>query len=150
MAKLKKLIAYEDYHQVLLGVLFLVYIVSGMQTSDSIARMVDSTMGYIILAVLGLSMFAVSNPIVGLLGLVSIYELIRRSQAAGGYKSGVPSESTRLCEMEKYNHKEKTLEEEVVQNMVPMKQDAPMHLASYSPILNNTQDAAPVDYDGVN
>jgi len=149
MQNLKKLIATENRHQILLGAVFLIYIVGNVPTPHILAEMVNTTVGNAIVIVLGLSMIAAANPVVGILGLVAAYELIRRSGGMSSAIAGIPSEVTRLADMKKYNQFPKTLEEEVVQRMAPLVRHAPAPGANYKPVLDDIQDAAPVNYEGV-
>ena len=149
MQNLKKLIATENRHQIVLGAVFLIYIVGNVPTPHILAEMVNTTIGNAIVIVLGLSMIAAANPVVGILGLVAAYELIRRSGGMSSAIAGIPSEVTRLADMKKYNQYPKTLEEEVVQRMAPLVRHAPAPGANYKPVLDDIQDAAPVNYEGV-
>ena len=148
MQNLKKLIATENRHQIILGVVFLIYIVASVPTPDFLAQMVNTSVGTAIVVILALSMLGCCNPIVAVLGLVAAYELVKRSGRAAPTAT-VPSEVTKLAQMERYNEFPKTLEEEMVQKMAPLVSHPPAPGANYKPVLNDIQDAAPVNYEGV-
>ena len=148
MKNLKKLIATENRHQIILGVVFLIYIVASVPTPDFLAQMVNTSVGTAIVVILALSMLGCCNPIVAVLGLVAAYELVKRSGSAAPMAM-VPSEVTKLAQMERYNEFPKTLEEEMVQKMTPLVRHPPAHGANYKPVLDDIQDAAPVNYEGV-
>ena len=148
MKNLKKLIATENRHQIILGVVFLIYIVGSVPTPDFLAQMVNTSVGTAIVVILALSMLGCCNPIVAVLGLVAAYELVKRSGNAAPLAM-VPSEVTKLAQMERYNEFPKTLEEEMVQKMAPLVSHPPAPGANYKPVLNDIQDAAPVNYEGV-
>ena len=148
MKNLKKLIATENRHQIILGVVFLIYIVTSVPTPDFLAQMVNTSVGTAIVVILALSMLGCCNPIVAVLGLVAAYELVKRSGSAA-LMASVPSEVTKLAQMERYNEFPKTLEEEMVQKMAPLVSHPPAPGANYKPVLDDIQDAAPVNYEGV-
>ena len=148
MKNLKKLIATENRHQIILGVVFLIYIVASVPTPDFLAQMVNTSVGTAIVVILALSMLGCCNPIVAVLGLIAAYELVKRSGNAAPMAM-VPSEVTKLAQMERYNEFPKTLEEEMVQKMAPLVSHPPAPGANYKPVLNDIQDAAPVNYEGV-
>tara|TARA_Y100000748_G_scaffold290204_1_gene276661 strand:+ start:11712 stop:12161 length:450 start_codon:yes stop_codon:yes gene_type:complete len=148
MKNLKKLIATENRHQIILGVVFLIYIVASVPTPDFLAQMVNTSVGTAIVVILALSMLGCCNPIVAVLGLVAAYELVKRSGRAAPL-AAAPSEVTKLAQMKRYNEFPKTLEEEMVQKMAPLVRHPPAHGANYKPVLDDIQDAAPVNYEGV-
>lgn len=148
MKNLKKLIATENRHQIILCVVFLIYIVSSVPTPDFLAQMINTSVGTAIVVILALSMLGCCNPIVAVLGLVAAYELVKRSVHAA-HLATAPSEVTKLAQMKKYNEFPRTLEEEMVQKMAPLVNHSPAHGANYKPVLDDIQDAAPVNYEGV-
>lgn len=148
------LIKAEKRHQLLLAVIFILYILIQTKTPSMLAGYIDTPVGNIIVAVVAISTFYYSNPIVGLLGLIAAYELVRRSKidnVENSYKQLVSSESSKFKVMEKLNEDKKvvTLEEEMVEQMAPLvKHDASPN-SNYQPILDTMHDAAPIDYEGV-
>jgi len=148
------LIKAEKRHQLLLGVVFILYILIQTKTPATLAGYINTPVGNIAVALLAISTFYYSNPIVGILGLVAAYELINRSKIAAlndSYNRLVSSESSKFKYMEDLNADRKvvTLEEEMVAKMAPLvKHDAPIN-SEYKPILDKLHDAAPIDYDGV-
>ena len=154
MQNLKQLIATENRHQIVLGVVFLLYIVSNFQIPEALAEMVNTPIGNAIVIVLGLSMLAMANPIIGVIGLVAAYELLKRSGQASMSAGGLPSESSKLADMKQYNQFPKTLEEEIVNKMVPLVHHNSAYTEGsvgiqYKPVLDDTQNAAPINYEGV-
>lgn len=148
MKNLKKLIATENRHQIALGMIFLIYIVANVPTPDILAQLVNTCVGTAVVVILALSMLGCCNPIVAVLGLVAAYELVKRSGRVATLNM-VPSEVTKLAQMKRYNEFPKTLEEEMVQKMVPLVKHPPAPGADYKPVLDDIQNAAPVNYEGV-
>jgi len=66
--------------EVILGVLFVIYLIMGYPTPQPLAQMIHSSLGTFIIVVLFLSLFVLCNPILAILGLFVGFELIRRSE----------------------------------------------------------------------
>lgn len=157
----KKVIKAEQQHQLLLTVLFIVYILFDIQLPTVLANMVDSLSGNIILALLALSIFVYTNPILGILGFIVAYLMVHRSsKKTGSYaeKHYLPSEKSKQAdflkyneatEFSKYNEYPQTLEQDVVSKMAPLEDNTPEQDSSYKPIQDSDHHAAPIDYDGV-
>tara|TARA_B100000902_G_C27302585_1_gene913674 strand:+ start:1910 stop:2368 length:459 start_codon:yes stop_codon:yes gene_type:complete len=151
MKNVKKLIKADKRHEILLAVVFVIYIILNVKTPPPLAQFIDSPLGYIIVAVVALSIFGSTNFVVGILAFIVAYELIRRSNAASNsvVKKYVPSENKKVMDFSKYNDFPVTLEEEVVAKMAPLvKHDSSSNI-NYKPILDNTHDAASINYQGV-
>jgi hypothetical protein len=58
--------------QLLLVILFIIYLVIGFKTPESVAMMIDSSVGKIVVALIALLLFAYSNPILGVLGVLGV------------------------------------------------------------------------------
>ena len=61
--------------QLVLSVLFVIYLVVGYKMPEGVAVLVDSNVGKIVVVVVALMLFAYSNPILGVLALSSQFEL---------------------------------------------------------------------------
>lgn len=149
------LIKVEKRHQLILGIIFIIYLIVDAKTPESIACYIDTPIGNSIVFVVAIATFYCSNPIVGILGFVVAYEVVRRSRRASRnsflINRVLSNESSKFKTMEKLNVNKNvvTLEEEMVEKMAPLvKYDAPLN-TSYKPILDTFHDAAPIDYDGV-
>jgi len=66
--------------EVILGVLFVIYLILGYPTPQPLAQMIHSSLGTFIIVVLFLSLFMFCSPILAILGLFVGFELIRRSE----------------------------------------------------------------------
>jgi hypothetical protein len=149
------LLKVENRHQLILGVVFILYLLVQAKTPASIAEYVDTPIGNIVVAIVAISTFYYSNPIVGILGLVAAYELVRRTRVSNGnsflINRVLSNESSKFKTMEKLNVNRNivTLEEEMVGKMAPLVKHDVSSNTSYKPILDTFHDAAPIDYDGV-
>ena len=150
MKNLNNLLKAEKRHEVFLGIVFIIYILLNIDSPSSLSNLIDTQLGHIIVAVLALTVFASTNPIVGILGLIAAYELLRRSSNGNFIVSNsIPSETNKAMDFSKYNDFPISLEEEVVSQMAPLvRYDAGPNI-DYKPTLDDTHDAADINYRGV-
>ena len=147
MKYLKKLIKADKRHEILLGIVFVMYIILNVKTPTPLAKFIDTPLGYIIIAVTALSVFGSTNFVVGVLGFIAAYELIKRSDYSpiSPVKKFVPSENKKVMNFSKYNDFPITLEEEVVAKMAPLvKHDVPSTV-NFKPVLDDTHEAASIN-----
>ena len=152
MALLKNLVKTENRHQVVVAGVLCAYILAGTGVPQDLANLVDTTLGNIAVAALALCLFAGLNPIVGVLGLLAAYELIRRSanQSTGGLiRNYVPGEKGKVIDFSRYNDFPMTLEQEMVAQMAPLVVRPGSSSLHYKPVLDALHDAAPINYQGV-
>ena len=83
------------------------------------------------------------NPIVGALGIVAAYLLFNRVDS-GRHMKYIPSEKKRMRHLESMNQFPKTLEEEIVQKMLPSANPGSFPPASFKPYLNKLHNATGV------
>jgi len=107
-------------HEMLLTVLFILYIVLNVPTPDVIAPYIDTPLGNIVIVVFALSLFMHSHALVGVLGLFAAYMLIRRSSGNAAVEAYVPSEKRKSEELSAYNQFPVTLEEQIVALRAPL------------------------------
>jgi hypothetical protein len=143
----------ENMGQVVLCLLFIIYLIMGYKMPDSVAGVVDTIYGKIIVVIVALVLFSFANPILGVLGFFVAFELIRRSSMTTGTYAldhYVPTEVKKESELNAMNQFPYTLEQEVVKKMAPIKENCePGSTGDFSPVLDDTYDAAPIDYNGV-
>ena len=153
MDSFSKLFEKKNSRQVILLVLFIIYLIMGYKTPEPLASLIDTNLGKIIVFILSILLFSMVNPIVGVFGLLVAYELVRRSRlATGSYAldNYLPSEIGKANDLSAINQFPYTLEQEVVSKMAPVKQNYDMlTTSSWNPVLDDLHDAAPVDYKGV-
>ena len=152
MKVLKNFLQVKDNNQLVLGVVFIVYIILNVRTPHAMAPAIDSILGNIAVVVLAGVMFRQSNPVIGVLGLIAAYLLIHRSSLETGshaIRTALTSERAKVRDFNRYNQFPVTLEEEVVSKMAPLVKHAPAKNADYTPVLDATHHAAPVNYTGV-
>jgi len=106
-----------------LAVLMCVFIVFPIQVPHELAMLIDSNLGKIFVIVITLNMF-LSHPIIGSVGIVAAYELIKRSaghskRAAGIESRFIPTEAVKMGNLNKYNQFPITVEELVIKQKIP-------------------------------
>jgi|TARA_Y100000992_G_scaffold191490_1_gene129947 hypothetical protein len=144
MRIIKELLKSEKRHQLILGLLFLIYIIFQIQTPHSLALLIDNLYGTIIVLFLALSLFANVNPVIAVVGLFATIELLRRSKVATGSSELIkqlPAQDKRTSEMMAQNHFPMTLEEEIVAKKVPLVDGVLSTPASYKPVLEHDNNA---------
>jgi hypothetical protein len=143
-----KLFKKENTGSVILGILFVIYLIMGYKTPEPIANIVDTFYGKTILFFFVLLLFCYANPILAVLGVFVAFDLIRRSSLATGIdalKKWEPSEEKKYSQFTAFNQFPYTLEQEVVAKMAPIVQSgSTLTKASYKPMLDNFHDASPL------
>ena len=134
--------------ELVLVILFIIYLILGLKTPEPIANIVDTLVGKIVIILIVIYLFMHANPILAVLALFVAFDLIRRSSMATGLdalQKYAPSEEKKMSQFTAYNQFPYTLEQEVVAKMAPiMKSGSSLTQASYKPLLDNLYDASPV------
>jgi hypothetical protein len=161
----------EKPSQLILGIIFIFYILLNIQTPAFLATLVDSFVGKVVVVLIASIIFMTTNPVVGVLGFVVAYQLIKTaSVTTGAYamKHYLPSEESKAREMQSFNsnafanaqgsytgtnagangdayNKQKnsgTLEEEMVEKMAPLIISGAASTLDYKPVLDGQNGAA--------
>jgi hypothetical protein len=134
--------------ELILAILFIIYLIMGYKTPEPIANIVDTLVGKIVIIIVVIYMFMKTNPILAVLALFVGFDLIRRSSYATGIdalQKFAPTEEKKTSQFTAYNQFPYTLEQEVVKKMAPIVQSgSSLTKPSYKPILENLYDAAPL------
>jgi len=138
----------EHMGELVLIILFIIYLIMGYKTPEPIANIVDTLVGKIVIFIVVIYLFLNANPILAVLALFVAFDLIRRSSAATGIsalKKYAPSEEKKTSQFTAFNQFPYTLEQEVVKKMAPIMQSGSTLTApSYKPLLENLYDASPL------
>ena len=139
----------EHMGELILIVLFIIYLIMGNKTPEPIAGFIDSLGAKILLFVIVIYLFMHSNPILAVLALFVVFDLIRRSSVTTGIdalKRYAPSEIKKSSQFTAFNQFPYTLEQEVVKKMAPIIQSSSsLSQPSYKPLLENLYDALPLN-----
>ena len=134
--------------ELLLIILFIIYLIMGYKTPEPIANLVDSLVGKVVIFIVVIYLFLNSNPILAVLALFVAFDLIRRSSVVTGIDAlqrYAPSEEKKSSQFSAFNQFPYTLEQEVVKKMAPIiRSGSTLTKPSYKPLLENLYDAAPL------
>ena len=133
--------------ELVLSILFVLYLVMGFQVPDGVAMMIDSTVGKIAVVLIALMLFAYSNPVLGVLALLVAYQLIKGASVKtgmAGLEEYYPTEAKKWSPFTPTHQFPYTLEQEVVKNMTTQKFNTEYVKAPFRPTLDDTHDASPL------
>jgi hypothetical protein len=144
----------KNMGELLLAILFIIYLIMGYKTPSVLANVIDTTYGKVVVVLVALLLFANSNPVLGVLGFFVAYNLITNSEMTTGtygLNNYLPTETKKYSALTMYNQFPYTLEQEIVKKMAPInKSDSSgSNTYSFNPVLDDLHDAAPVNYTGV-
>lgn len=138
----------EHKGELILVILMVLYLVIGIKTPETVANMIDSLFGKIVIVVVVVYLFLNSNPILAVLSVLVAYELMRRSSMTTGtdaLERYMPSEEKKMSQFTAFNQFPYTLEQEVVAKMAPIvRSGTTLTKASYKPHMDDLHDATSV------
>ena len=159
-------LVFESPSQLVLGIVFVVYIILNVQTPLILAKPIDTIFGKAAVVLVAAVVFMKTNPVIGVLGFVVAYQLIKTAgiaTGAHGIRHYLPSEASKLREMQSFNQTESTggqdimspakanvilsgtLEEETVERMAPLVVSGNASTVDYMPILDGQHGASMID-----
>jgi len=149
MESFSQLFKKQHMGELVLVIIFIVYLILGLKTPEPIANIIDTLVGKIVIILIVIYLFMHANPILAVLALFVAFDLMRRSSAATGFdalKKYAPSEEKKVSQFTAFNQFPYTLEQEVVAKMAPiMNSGSSLTQASYKPLLDNLYDASPIN-----
>jgi hypothetical protein len=137
----------KNMPQLVLSVLFVIYLVMGYKMPEGVATMIDSTAGKIIVVLIALMLFAYSNPILGVLALLVAYQMIKGASVKtgmAGLEQYYPTQQKKWSPFTPAHQFPYTLEQEVVKNMTTQTFNTDYVKMPFRPTLDDTHDAAPL------
>ena len=89
----------------------------------------------------------IAHPVVGSVGIIAAYELVRRSAGSGSSLKFIPSEKKKTSNLNKYNQFPLTVEEIVIKSKLPYSFNLsdPSDNASYHPVQGDIHEASDID-----
>ena len=143
--------------EILIIVIFIVYLVLPIPTPNMLGPYIESPLGMIVILLITIALFVYSHPILAVLYIFVGYTLLRRSSVVAGqtaYIQYTPSKMQRAAEIksevaENINlppQNPNTLEEEVVSKMAPIGKSelSAIMPSGFKPVLANAKDAASI------
>lgn len=138
----------EHIGELFLVVLLSIYLVMGFKTPESVANVVDTLIGKVVIFIIVIFLFMYYNPILAVLALFVAFDLIRRSSMTTGLdalQKYVPTEEKKSSQFTAFNQFPYTLEQEVVAKMAPIRESgSSITQATYKPLLDNLHDASSI------
>jgi hypothetical protein len=151
MDYLTSLLEKKNMSELILAILFIIYLVMGKRTPDMVAKMVDNMFGKAVIILVALYLFAYHNPILGVLGLFVAYQLVNMSLHDFDLYEGISDLSSYMPKEEKvwspYSPAHQfsyTLEQEIVKKMASQRFNTNYVKAPYRPSLDDTHNASPL------
>ena len=149
MESFSSLLKKEHMGELVLVVLFIIYLIMGLKTPEPVAGLVDTLAGKIAIFIIIIYLFMHANPILAILALFVGFDLIRRSSMATGIDAlqrFAPSEEKKSSQFSAFNQFPYTLEQEMVKKMAPIVQSgSSITKPSYKPIMDNLYNAANIN-----
>jgi len=149
MDSFSSLLKKEHMGELILVILFIIYLILGLKTPEPIASLVDSLVGKIVIFIVVIYLFVNCNPILAVLALFVAFDLIRRSSLStglGALQKYAPTEEKKMSQFTAFNQFPYTLEQEVVKKMAPIvRSGTSLSPPSYKPLLENLYDASPLN-----
>ena len=134
--------------EIILIIVFVLYIIFPIPTPAFIASSVDSSLGILVIFCVTVYLFLYTSPILGILYILVGYELIRRSSlvtARSAIIDYTPTQANKDVQLQKMNPPQtRTLEEDIIEMRAPIGKSSEMEYVntSFQPIADST-------YDGV-
>jgi hypothetical protein len=153
----------ENPSQLILGIIFVLYILMNVQTPAFLAGSIDNIFGKVLVVAIAVVIFVKTNPVIGVLGLVVAYQIIKTASVTTGtygLRHYLPSENSKMQEMQSFNteivapvqeapeemhaitNMEGDLEVQTVAQMAPLVMNGGESLLNYSPVLDDQHSAA--------
>jgi hypothetical protein len=132
-------------HHYILTALLAIFVVFPISIPEQISVMVDTTVGKVVIILAALNLFFM-HPMVGSLGLLAAYELIKRSEHTvikNPTHRFLPSEAKKTANLNQYNQFPVTVEEMVIAKQIPyVFNTTAANNSSYKPVQGKLQGAA--------
>jgi hypothetical protein len=139
---------FEKKHlkDMMLVLVFSIYLIMGYPTPEPVATVVDTLLGKLVIMIVVVSLFVYANPVVAVLSLLVAFDLMRRSSMSTGIDAlsrYAPTERKKMSQFTAFNQFPYTLEQEVVKKMAPILQGGyTMSKATYKPTLEQQHNAS--------
>jgi hypothetical protein len=152
MDSIQSLFERRNIGELILSILFVIYLIMGFHMPETLAKVIDSSIGKIIVILSALMLFAYGNPVLSVLGIFVAYKLIITSSVSTGNEAldiFATSEERKWQQFTPIHRFPYTLEQEVVKKMAPIvRSDLVNTKSSFKPLLENLHDASSINYNG--
>jgi hypothetical protein len=145
MDNFNDLLKKRNMPELVLIVLFIIYLAMGYETPEVIANLIDTPFGKVLVVLFALLLFAYSNPILGILGLLVAYKLIQSATSITGtaaLEKYYPTEEKKWSPFTPAHQFPYTLEQEMVKKMASTDFNTTLVKTPYSPVMDDIHDAS--------
>jgi hypothetical protein len=120
MQIINSLLKKNKRHELFLSVIFFAYLLFNVQTPEPISKLINNIIGLVAIVISAIYLLINTNPILGILGVLVAYELLRRSETdVFEIRAQQPSEKKKQQFYSKFNKVPVSLEEEHVRKVAP-------------------------------
>jgi hypothetical protein len=136
----------KDKQNYMFVFLIALFIILNIDVPQQIAELLDNIIVKALLYLAALFLLS-KHRVLGAVALIGVYELIRRSEIKSGtnaIKKYLPTQIHKDRHLSAMNQFPTTLEEEIVSNMVPLVNNAPLSKPSYKPVLSANNSASTI------
>ena len=132
--------------EVILFVIFVVYVVFQPRTPPVLAGLIDTPVGTAIVMAFAVYLLLYSHPVLGVLSVFVAYELLRRSSTVVQYIPTMLTDRPKVdAKIQSFNPPaERTLEEDVVAQMAPIDVSSDYVETGFKPVSNDVHGASPM------
>jgi len=133
----------RDKHSLVLSLLLSCFIIFDVEIPLVLAEIVDNPLGKIGVSALALCILS-QNTLLGVMSIIAAYVLIQRSEGktgSYGVRNYVPNEHKKLGHLNAMNQFPTSLEEEVINTMLPMNRNIDLRQPEFKPVLADNHDA---------
>jgi hypothetical protein len=148
MNYLNNLLKQRNMSQLILLILFVIYLVMDFNIPEPMASLIDTNVGKIIVVLLSLMLFAYSNPVLGVLGILVAYQILNKSTMITGLdalQKFMPTEQKKWSQFSPTHQFPYTLEQEIVKKMTISNYNSNYVKTPYKPMLDDIHDASYVN-----
>ena len=144
MELLNSLFSKKNIGQLILAILFIIFLLSSFSIPYSLAKLIDTKIGVVIIVFILILLICYLNPIVSILAVLVVYELMKRSAVKVGktnLEDYYPVQEKKWSPFNSHHQFPYTLEQEVVNKMTKNVFHSVPSKSSYKPIVDNNYNA---------
>lgn len=144
MELLNSLFSKKNIGQLILAILFIIFLLSNFSVPYSLAKIIDTKIAVVIIVVILILLVCYVNPLVSILAVLVAYELMKRSATRVGktnLEDYYPVQEKKWSPFNSHHQFPYTLEQEVVNKMTKNVFNSTPSKASYKPVVDNTYNA---------
>jgi hypothetical protein len=144
MELLNSLFSKKNIGQLILAILFIIFLLSNFSVPYSWAKLIDTKIGVVIIVVILILLVCYINPIVSILAVLVAYELMKRSTIMvnkNNLEDYYPVQEKKWSPFNAHHQFPYTLEQEIVNKMTTNVFHSVPSKSSYKPIVDNNYNA---------